>query len=324
MNLDHPLRFESIFRRALWGGRRLETVLGKTLPQGDDFAESWEIVDHGADQSCVAHGPLQGRTLGAIIRACGADLLGRHHPQDHFPLLLKFLDVQRNISVQVHPNDEQAARLNPPDQGKTEAWYVLHAEPGSRIYAGLRTGGDRAALELALANGQTESCLHWFEPVAGDCVLVPAGSVHALGAGLLVAEIQQSSDTTFRLFDWNRVEPDGRPRSLHIQQALAVLDFHAGPVRPAVAQPTADPSVQRLIECDKFVVDRWDLASPRHVGGDRRCHLLLPVTGRVWLERDAAEWALGTGQTALVPAAAGAIEVQPDGPAVVLDMYLPD
>ncbi len=167
----------------------------------------------------------RGMALGTLVRELGADLLGRHHPQDHFPLLFKFLDVRENLSVQVHPNDEQAARLDPPDRGKSEAWFVLSAEPGSRVYAGLRDGVDRTALEPAVAHGQAESCLHSFEPAPGDCVLVPAGTVHALGAGLLVAEIQQSSDTTFRLFDWNRVGPDGLPRPLHVEQAVAVGGF---------------------------------------------------------------------------------------------------
>jgi mannose-6-phosphate isomerase len=149
MNADYPLRFEPIFRLALWGGRRLETVLGKTFPAGNDYAESWEIVDHGADQSCVTHGPLRGMALSSLVRELGADLLGRHNPQDHFPLLFKFLDVRENLSVQVHPNDEQAARLDPPDRGKSEAWFVLRAEPASRVYAGLRDGVDRTALERA-------------------------------------------------------------------------------------------------------------------------------------------------------------------------------
>lgn len=324
MNADYPLRFEPIVRRALWGGRRLDTVLGKTLPAGNDYAESWEVVDHGNDQSCVTHGPLEGLTLGRLVRGSGVDLLGRHHPRDHFPLLFKFLDVRENISVQVHPNDEQAAQLIPPDRGKTEAWYVLHAEPASRIYAGLRDGVDRRALELAIAHGQTESCLHDFEPVVGDCVLVPAGTVHALGAGLLVAEIQQSSDTTFRLSDWNRIGPDGRPRPLHVRQAVAAIDFQAGPVRPVAPQRTAEPHIQRLIASDKFVVDRWTFSTRQRVGGDLRCHILVTLSGQVRLERDAAGGGLYAGQTVLIPAAAGLVDVEPEGPAVMLDMYLPN
>ncbi len=146
------------------------------------------------------------------------ELLGRHHPQSRFPLLVKFLDAALPLSVQVHPNDEQAARLNPPDLGKTEAWYILSADPGSTIYAGLRPGVDRQQLADAIGQGTCEKLLHHFQPKAGDCLFIPAGTVHALGAGLLVAEVQQSSDTTFRLYDWNRVGPDGKPRPLHVEQ----------------------------------------------------------------------------------------------------------
>jgi mannose-6-phosphate isomerase len=323
MKANYPLRFRPIFRRALWGGRRLETVLGKSLPPGNDYAESWEIVDHGADQSCVTHGSLQDLTLNALVREQGADVLGRHAPQDHFPLLFKFLDVRENLSVQVHPNDEQASRLDPPDCGKSEAWYVLSAEVGSRIYAGLRDGVDRATLESAVAHGQAASCLHYFEPTPGDCVLIPAGTVHALGAGLLVAEVQQSSDTTFRLCDWNRVGPDGLPRPLHVRQAVAVVDFQAGPVQPVTPKPTVLSHVNRLAAGDKFVLDLWSFSTPKRVGGDHRCHIVVPVSGRLRLEGDAVDAPLCAGETVLIPAAAGAVELEPDGVAEMLDIYLP-
>ena len=258
------------------------------------------------------------------MRELGSDLLGRHHPQDHFPLLFKFLDVPQNLSVQVHPDDEQAARLDPPDRGKSEAWFVLSAEPGRRVYAGLCEGVDRTAvLELAVAHGQAESCLNVFEAAPGDCVQVPPGTVHALGAGLLVAEIQQSSDTTFRLCDWNRVGPDGLPRPLHVRQAVAVVDFHAGPVRPVAPKPTVLSHVNRLIAGDKFVMDRWSFSTPKRIGGDDRCHIVVPVSGRLRLERDAVDAPLRAGQTVLIPAAAGDVELEPDGAVVMLDIYLP-
>ncbi|MFM8890072.1 MAG: type I phosphomannose isomerase catalytic subunit, partial [Planctomycetia bacterium] len=212
----HPLLLAPRYRRYLWGGRRFASVLGRPLPPGDDYAESWELVDHGDDQSVVAAGPLAGATLGDLVRTHGHELLGRHAPLSRFPLLFKFLDACRDLSVQVHPDDARAARLSPPDLGKTEAWYVIDAAPGSRIYAGLRPGTDRDALAAALRAGRCEEVLHSFEPRAGDCVFIPAGTVHAIGAGLVVAEIQESSDVTYRLFDWNRTGPDGRPRPLHL------------------------------------------------------------------------------------------------------------
>lgn len=320
----HVLRFDPIFRRALWGGRRLETTLGKSLPAGDDYAESWEVVDHRADQSRVAQGPCVGRTLGALVREQGAQLLGRHHPCGGFPLLLKFLDVQHNLSVQVHPSDERAARLATADAGKTEAWYVVHAEPGSRMYVGLRSDVDRRGLERAIADRRVAECVAWFEPKVGDCVLVPAGTVHALGAGLVVAEIQQSSDTTFRLFDWDRVGPDGRPRTLHVEQALEAIDWGTGPVVPVVPQSTSPSHVSRLVTHETFVVDRWQLSAPQHLGGDERFHLVVPLAGRMRFEPDTTDAPSGLGDTLLVPAAVGSVRVDPLEPAMLLDMYLPD
>lgn len=320
VTVDDPLRFDPIWRRYLWGGRRLETLLGKQLPPGDDYAESWEVVDHGVDQSRVMAGPLRGRTLGEMVRAHGDELLGGAAPHAGFPLLVKFLDVHVRTSLQVHPDDVRASRLDPPDAGKTEAWFVLHAEPHSRIYAGLRPGVDRAQLAAAIARGDADRCLHRFAPRVGDCVLIPAGTVHALGDGLVVAEVQQSSDATFRLFDWNRLGRDGRPRTLHVQAGLAVTDFHAPPPHPVTPQPTGVPHVQRLIACDQFSIDRWTIAAGTRIGGDGRCHVILPVSGQVALEGDAVAEPLRPGRTALLPAAAPARAVVAIGTAVFLDI----
>src|SRR5262249_30318215 len=204
-------------------------------------AESWEIVDHGADQSLVAEGEFAGQSLHQLVTSRGEEIFGRGSTRRQFPLLLKFLDCQKTLSVQVHPNDEQGAKLTPPDLGKTEAWVVLATEPGSKIYAGLKPDVDRRTLERELTRGNCEVCLHEFEPRAGDCVLIEAGTVHALGAGLLIAEIQQASDTTYRLFDWNRVDTNGKPRQLHIQEALDVTDYNRGPVDPIKPTFTEEP-----------------------------------------------------------------------------------
>ena len=319
----YPLRFEPLFRRYLWGGRRLGTVLNKPIGPGEDYAESWEIVDHGQDQSVVAFGELRGMPLGELVADHGPELFGRHHPQRQFPLLFKFLDANQSLSVQVHPDDRQAAQLVPPDLGKTEAWVVIHADPGSVIYAGLREGVDRNGLQAAMAAGQTESCLHHFSAQAGDCVFIPAGTVHALGAGLVIAEIQQASDTTFRLFDWNRVGADGKPRPLHIQAGLDAIDFTRGPVRPQVPQATESPSAERLVSCDKFVLDRRQVREQVAVGGDERFHLLVTLEGRVELAGDPSGRPLERGQVVLLPASAGVTGVTCREAAVMLDIYLP-
>lgn len=323
MTLLHPLRFRPVLRKYIWGGRRLETSLGKALPPGNDWAESWEICDHGADQSVVEFGPLAGTTLGDLVGQRGTDLLGRHYPQRQFPLLLKFLDADQTLSVQVHPDDARAATLDPPDLGKTEAWVVLEAEPQSRIYAGLKPGVDRDTLTAAMRNGRCQDCLHSFAPSPGDCVFLPAGTVHALGAGLLVAEIQQSSDVTYRLFDWNRLGPDGRPRPLHVERALDAIDFNRGPVEPQQPRPTERPQVVRLVECDRFVWDRGEFDAPLTTVGDGRCHILAVLAGAVRIEGDPAGTALSRGGTALLPASLGTVAIVPQGMTVVLDVYLP-
>lgn len=319
----YPLRFKPIFRQYIWGGRKLGDVLGKPIGPEGVYAESWEIVDHGADQSVVAAGPLAGTTLGELSRQRGRDLLGLDHPDPSFPLLLKFLDAAQTLSVQVHPNDEQAARLDPPDRGKTEAWVVLEAEPEAVIYAGLQRGADRAALARAIEAGRCEECLHRFHPEPGDCVFIPAGTVHALGKGLLVAELQQASDTTYRLFDWNRVGADGKPRELHVEQALEVIDFDRGPVGPQEPEPTNRPHVSRLVECEKFLLDRWRVASSQTLGGDDRAHVLAVLEGSLSVEGDPAVTPLKRGDVALLPASVGPIRLQPSTTTVLLDAYLP-
>ena len=318
-----PLRFEPILRRLVWGGRRLGTMLGKPIGDGSDYAESWEIVDRSADQSLVAAGPLAGKSLGELMAQRRKELLGRHQHLSRFPLLFKFLDANQKLSVQVHPNDEQAARMPTPDSGKTEAWVVVHAEPGSVIYAGVKRGFDRAAFERELLRGTAELCLHRFEPQVGDCLFIPAGTIHALGAGLVIAEIQQSSDTTFRLFDWNRVGLDGRPRPLHIEQGLAVTNFQQGPIETQTPRQTSSPDVQRLVECDKFVLDRWQMDSPRTIGGDDRCHFVVVLDGSLHVAGDPHGNPLKAGQTMLLPASLGVTKLTTSKPTTMLDVYLP-
>jgi mannose-6-phosphate isomerase len=334
----HPLLLTPIYRRYIWGGRRFETALGRDLPPGEDFAESWELVDRGADQSIVAAGPLAGHALGELVRERGRELLGRHAPRRSFPLLFKFLDACRDLSVQVHPDDTRAARLTPPDLGKTEAWYVIDAAPGSRIYAGLHAGVDREALAEALRAGRCDEVLHSFEPETGDCVFIPAGTVHAIGAGVVVAEIQESSDVTYRLFDWNRTAADGRPRPLHIEAGLeAVTRF--GPVDPVASSPRtpAQPHAlgaaastgttsRRLVSCDYFSFDEVRPTGEWSVGGDDGCHFLAVLSGEVGLDPRWQMPPLTRGRCVLLPAAIGRQTLSPrtgTEPPTLLHVALP-
>ena len=322
MSALYPLRFQPILRRYLWGARRLES-LGKQLGPGNDYAESWEIVDHAADQSVVLAGPLAGKTLGELTREHGPELLGRHAGCQRFPLLFKFLDAKDRLSIQVHPDDARAARLDPPDLGKTEAWVILAVEPYSYLYAGLRRGIKREILASELERHTAELCCERIEPRVGDCFFLAPGVVHAIGPGLLVAEIQQASDTTYRLYDYDRRGPDGQSRQLHVDEALECIDYEYGPVAVQRPKPTGVPGVERLVACDKFVLDRLSVRGAHRVGGDARCHILAVLAGALTVSGDPLGSPLAAGGVVLLPAELGAVEVQAAGETVVLDAYLP-
>lgn len=319
----YPLQFKPLIKQYLWGGRRLGDVLGKPIGDDDDYAESWEVVDHDSGQSVVADGELAGKTLRELVSNHGDELFGRHAPQERFPLLFKFLDANAQLSVQVHPDDRGAAKLDPPDLGKTEAWVVMAAEPESYLYAGLKRGFDRAALEREVNRQTTELCLHKVQPKAGDCIFIPAGTVHAIGPGLVVAEIQQSSNTTFRLYDWNRVGKDGKTRDLHIEQALDAIDFERGPVDPQIPV-TTHPHCEQLVSCEKFVLNRWSLDTTESVsvGDPDTFQILAVVDGAANVNGIAGT--VTRGQTVLVPAACSPAIVTPAaGDATILQMHLP-
>jgi mannose-6-phosphate isomerase len=323
----YPLRFEPILKRLIWGGRRLESVLGKTLGEGGEYAESWEVSDHRDDVSRVAEGPLAGESLRSLLRERGEELLGKAlGPRPQFPLLVKFLDAHQVLSVQVHPDDTLAWRLVN-DNGKTEAWVVVHAGPGSLIYAGLRPGVTRTQFAAGLESGDVEPLLHRFPPKPGDCILIPAGTIHAIGAGVVLAEIQQMSDATFRVFDWGRLGPDGRPRALHVAEALEAIDFEAGPVDPLAPREDAVPGGirDRLAYCPYFALERWRLWDPVRIGAHDRFTLVLGLGGSAAVTYDGRTYPLCLGQTLLLPAAIGPCQVSPrGGEATVLSCVVPE
>jgi len=319
----YPLTFTPLYRSYLWGGRRLEDVLGKKLGDEPRYAESWEVVDHGADQSIVRSGPLQGKSLQWLVHTCREELFGSASGGwDFFPLLLKYLDCNRVLSVQVHPDDAYAATMNPPDQGKTEAWYVVAAEPGSLIYAGLNPGVDRETFASAIRTGRVPDVLHTLEPQVGDCIFIPAGTVHALGAGLVVAEIQQSSDTTFRIFDWNRVDDAGRPRPLHLAQGLEVTDYERGPIWPSAGIPLCNGG-RCLVECDKFRLEEYSCSHGQTLS-QHGFRILATVRGNGRLQWKGGEMPLRLGDSVLIPAAIETVELLPTAEGgTVLSMSLP-
>lgn len=318
-----PLRLQPLFKQRPWGGRRLAKQWNKPSANPIGWAESWEVVDLGDDQSRVLGGSFGGRSLHDLLREHPDELLGRHAGCDQFPLLFKFLDAAETLSVQVHPNDAQAALLAPGQRGKSEAWVVLAAEPNSRLSVGLNAGVDRAALERHLAAGTVEQCLHSIPARVGDVISVPAGTVHAIGAGVALAEIQQPSDVTFRLFDWNRRDPLGRPRPLHIDQALSCIDFATGPVSPVTPRrlATTDAVSEELIHTKHFVWRRHTLSGPDlRLADEDRCRIVSLIEGRVQILSSSGREPLSAGETLLIPAACASFVTETAAGAVLLEM----
>jgi mannose-6-phosphate isomerase len=327
-----PLVFEPYLRPQIWGGRRLGERLGKSLPDGGDYGESWEISGHAHHVSRVAEGPLRGALLTDLWAQHAREWLGeaaRLEPE--FPLLIKFLDCHQRLSVQVHPDDATARRLLGDARGKTEAWIVLDADPTGRIYAGLKPWVDRSVLEQHLDAGAVEQCLHVLAPRPGDCFFLPAGVVHAVGGGVLIAEVQQSSDATFRLFDWNRVGADGKPRELHRRESLESIDWSAGPVEPVAAAPLPadgeDVARERLASCAYFQIERYRLGKSV-VGPYRdRMSIWMVLAGEAELHQPATGYgrACRAGATILLPACGASVEWtrRGDRPVTLLATALP-
>jgi mannose-6-phosphate isomerase len=222
----YPFVFEPIFKDRIWGGRELERLYGKKIPAGQPTGEAWEISDRPGDASVIANGPLAGKDLRWLMENHAAEILGSAKPAaaGRFPLLCKILDAREKLSLQVHPPASKAAELK--GEPKTEMWFIADAAPDASLYVGLKHGVTRAEFEKKIADGSVADCFHRIPVKAGDTMFLPSGRVHAIGDGLVIFEIQQNSDTTYRVFDWNRVGLDGKPRELHVAQSLASIDFN--------------------------------------------------------------------------------------------------
>jgi mannose-6-phosphate isomerase len=315
----------------VWGGQRLGDDLGKPLPGPEPYGESWEVSDHVQHRSVVASGPFAGRNLRQLMEADRVNLLGKPASKyATFPWLVKFLDAKDWLSVQVHPDDEAVQRLWPGEGGKTEAWFILDAEPGSRIYAGLKSGVTEKDLRRALQEGTVADCLHQFDPVPGDCLFLMAGTVHAVGGGVLMAEVQQTSDATFRLYDWGRKDHQGRARELHLEQAMACIDWQCGPVDPIKTQAfgrdnssKAGYHRQALVHCPFFSLEYVNSCEPFPLGGLEAMQVAIVVEGRGVIETRTGVEELTTGQTMLLPAAMPTSWCRPDPTLGILVSSLP-
>lgn len=322
MVIAYPLLLEPQYDRKIWGGRRLETVLGKALPGSGPIGESLE----SGDDARVVNDRLAGRTLGDLVENEGHGLLGTRGLEasgsfGDFPLLVKFIDAADVLSLQVHPDDDGACSFG--KRGKTEAWHVVAAEPGSSLITGISRSASAADVRASIGNGSFERLLRRCTVSGGESLLVPAGTMHAIGEGVLLYEVQQNCDITFRLYDWGRVDHHGKPRELHLDQALEALrpDRHAVPVQPL----ELDDWREVLVACRYFALERWRVTGTQPVdgAGGTTFRLLSCIAGRVrivgghWPPVDVA-----LGQTVLLPADLPSAEVEGDG--TLLCSYIPD
>jgi len=322
----YPLSFEPIFQYRLWGGRRLGDWMNKPLPDGP-IGEAWILSDRQDQASKVSEGPLRGKTLTALMSEAKVAILGDHAARfDRFPLLLKFLDVREMLSVQVHPRDDQTELIPQGESGKTEAWVVLDADPGCRIYAGLKSGATADDLR-ALAANTADDHLASFRPEIGQGVLIKAGTVHSLGDGVMVFEVQENSDVTYRLYDWDHVDAKtGKPRDLQVDRALACVDFHQGAITPGVAalEITAPVRREQYFNDAHFRVWRLQGGAPFEVGAVGQPRIVVCVDCAGSVEHNGVDHPMARGAVTLLPAIVGACRFRPDGVVTVLEIAVPE
>jgi mannose-6-phosphate isomerase len=293
----------------VWGGRSFETLLGKNLPEDAPIGELWEMVDRPDTQSVVTDGDLRGKTLHDLWIGHREEIFGSLHksnPSPRFPLLIKLLDARERLSVQVHPPAHRALELA--GEPKTECWYFLHASPGASVYAGLKKGVTRAEFEQALLNGTVESTLHRAPAAMGESIFIPSGRLHAIGEGLVIVEVQQNSDTTYRVFDWNRLGLDGKSRELHIAESMASIDFED-------FEPSLTPSSNPIVaECPYFEVGKKELPAPLDVASEGDFSIITCLTG----ELTCGDVTLKPGGFMLVPACMKRAVLSPSAPGTAI------
>lgn len=293
----YPLKFRPILKQRIWGGQRLR-VLGKGIAADEKIGESWELADLPEDKSVISNAELAGQTLSSIIQNYPKEITGDENFTGPFPLLIKLLDAQDILSVQVHPDEQTCVRLGK-GEPKTECWYIIAAEPGAVIYKGLKKGVSKDTFATAIQNGNVAELLTKVTVEAGQCHFLPAGTAHSIGAGLLIAEIQTPSDTTYRVFDFNRVDDTGKPRQLHIEEAMESIHFDASEDNLSVT------TTGRLVDCKYFKIDKGHqtencelLLSP----GKMKTLVILMGFGTI-LGAEGNPVEFKAGETILVPAA---------------------
>jgi mannose-6-phosphate isomerase len=308
----YPLTFQPIYKERVWGGRNLERLYGKKLAPGALIGESWEISDRPGDVSVVTNGPFAGKDLHWLVENHRADLLGGARLEaGRFPLLIKLLDARDVLSLQVHPPAHKAAEFH--GDPKTEMWFIADADPGAQLHVGLKRGVTRADFERKINDGSVAECFHRVPVRAGDAMFLPSGRVHAIGAGLVIFEIQQTSDTTYRVFDWNRVGLDGKPRELHVAQSLASIDFNDFEPSLVSGEERIAPNFRwrQLVDHPLFRVQHCSVQSRDSIllrGSMMR--IIGVVTGEMIITApESSPVSLHAGEFCLLPAALPAVEL---------------
>lgn len=321
----YPIKTTPIFKQYIWGGENLKTLYGKDIP-GKPTAESWEVGCHPNGTSLAANGEYAGKPLTEVISSMGRDLVGENiNPDEKFPLLLKVLDAEGNLSVQVHPEDTYAAAHENGEKGKTEMWYVLSAKPGAQLVYGFKEGVTKELYAKAIEEGTLEEILNYVDVSAGDVFFIPAGTVHAIGAGIIIAEMQQNSDTTYRVYDYNRVGADGKKRELHVEKALDVSDIACVTGRekaPGLVVKDGDNTITYYVVCNYFAFEKLDIAKAMQIKTNNKLHILFIAQGSGEIRYNGGSESFTAGESILIPAAMGEYEIC--GNCQVLKSYVPD
>ena len=321
----YPLKFEPILKDKIWGGTRLKTMLYKEISDANCCGESWEVSGLVDDESMIINGFLAENNLNELLEIYMTELVGEKNYEKYglgFPLLIKFIDAQDNLSVQVHPDDELAQRKYG-QSGKTEMWHVIASEPGSGLYVGFNKTVSKAQFEEAIANGTVEDVLQFYPVQPGDTFMIPAGTVHAIGKGVLLAEIQQPSDITFRVFDWNRVDDEGNSRELHVEEALEAIDFdHQTDNFKVEYQPQLNKTV-KLVRSQYFNTSLLEFDQPlskSFVEIDSFV-IYMCLDGQILLAYGDERERLETGEVVLIPAEMEEVQLLPARKSKVLEVY---
>lgn len=306
----YPLFFEPVYKTILWGGRNMESLLNRKLPDGN-IAESWDICCHKNGMGVVASGELKGHTFAALISEYGSQLVGTHSADmDRFPLLIKIIDANDKLSIQVHPGNEYAMNAHG-ELGKTEMWYVVDAIPGAQLIYGTSKGVTKEAFKAAILDGTLENKLNYVQVKKGDVLFIPSGTVHAIMEGLLIAEIQQNSDTTYRVYDWNRVDANGASRELHVERALDVINFDFVPeVKDSISHRHEGYSSSIVADCEFFKVEKLEITDTYSSSTDGTSFITFTcVDGSGFVIYNSQSYKIETGASFLIPACCGAYQI---------------